>query len=334
VAANRLDFGLSVTEGGVLRLVNQAAVDLVGGTLEKVAGRSVDDFVRPAELVARDQEDFATGRFERVELSRSLVTSGGEQIPVRIATRFVEVGDQRFGVNVFVREDELGQLGRNPSRLWMDLVPVCVGFADRGWRVSAISADVYELLGRLPRDCVGSSVVDWIGADQATALHQAALAEPLVPRMFTQVEVMAEDGASVEVTLLLGPQPPLDQPPIVFALVGTGASYLPAAPDRVSELEMRLRRIGAEVRAAGVLDSFTSMPTPTDIPELEDLTTRQWEILNRIAQGQRVQTIAKALYISPSTVRNHLALIFQKFGVHSQAELIERIRLPGHPSTN
>jgi len=39
-------------------------------------------------------------------------------------------------------------------------------------------------------------------------------------------------------------------------------------------------------------------------------------------RGERVQTIAKDLYLSQSTVRNHLVTIFQKFGVHSQTELI------------
>ena len=49
---------------------------------------------------------------------------------------------------------------------------------------------------------------------------------------------------------------------------------------------------------------------------------RQWEILTRLVRGQRVQEIADALYLSPSTVRNHLTAIYRKFGVHSQAELL------------
>ena len=45
-----------------------------------------------------------------------------------------------------------------------------------------------------------------------------------------------------------------------------------------------------------------------------------------MAQGQRVSTIADELYISRSTVRNHLAAIFRRFGVHNQAELVEKLR--------
>jgi DNA-binding CsgD family transcriptional regulator len=32
------------------------------------------------------------------------------------------------------------------------------------------------------------------------------------------------------------------------------------------------------------------------------------------------------MYLAPSTVRNHLTAVFRKFGVNSQAELIEALR--------
>lgn len=100
---------------------------------------------------------------------------------------------------------------------------------------------------------------------------------------------------------------------------------MPAA-ERVAELEMRLRRIAAEVRAARVLDDIAALPGPSDPTGLDDLTPRQSEVLNRLLQGQRVLSIASELYLNPSTVRNHLAAIFRKFGVHSQTELLEFFR--------
>jgi DNA-binding NarL/FixJ family response regulator len=93
----------------------------------------------------------------------------------------------------------------------------------------------------------------------------------------------------------------------------------------VAELEMRLRRIGAEVRAAGLIDTATT-PAFQGHPEISGLSTRQWEILSRLLEGARVSTIANELSISQSTVRNHLSTIFQRFGVHSQAELIDTFR--------
>jgi DNA-binding NarL/FixJ family response regulator len=65
---------------------------------------------------------------------------------------------------------------------------------------------------------------------------------------------------------------------------------------------------------------------------LAELSARQWEILVRLRQGKRVPTIAQELFISQSTVRNALSAIFKRFGVHSQAELLETIAKRTAPS--
>jgi DNA-binding NarL/FixJ family response regulator len=96
--------------------------------------------------------------------------------------------------------------------------------------------------------------------------------------------------------------------------------------DRVAELETRLRRIAAELKAAGIMDDLDSFPSLADHPRVAELTSRQREILLRLLNAQRVSVIAAELYVSPSTVRNHLMTIFTKFGVHSQAELLARLR--------
>jgi DNA-binding NarL/FixJ family response regulator len=59
---------------------------------------------------------------------------------------------------------------------------------------------------------------------------------------------------------------------------------------------------------------------------VEALTPREREVLERLMDGQRVAWIAADLFVSPSTVRDHLSSIFRKVGVHSQAELIRRLR--------
>jgi len=47
-----------------------------------------------------------------------------------------------------------------------------------------------------------------------------------------------------------------------------------------------------------------------------------------------VPTIAAALNVSQNTVRNHLAAIYKKFGVHSQTELLAMLlKVPDSPST-
>lgn len=56
------------------------------------------------------------------------------------------------------------------------------------------------------------------------------------------------------------------------------------------------------------------------------LSDRERQILDFVADGYRVATIARNLFISPSTVRNHLSAIFKKLGVANQAELAERLK--------
>ncbi len=58
-----------------------------------------------------------------------------------------------------------------------------------------------------------------------------------------------------------------------------------------------------------------------------ELSNREREVARALLSGYRVTTIARRLFLSPSTVRNHLSSMFHKVGVESQAELIERFRL-------
>jgi DNA-binding NarL/FixJ family response regulator len=107
---------------------------------------------------------------------------------------------------------------------------------------------------------------------------------------------------------------------------GSDEQIMQLPSDRVAELEARLRRIAAELKAAGVMDDIDTLPAATDYPQLDELSSRQREIVIRLVNAQRVSVIAAELYLSTSTVRNHLMTIFTKFGVHSQVELLAVLR--------
>ncbi|MBX7192498.1 MAG: response regulator transcription factor [Sandaracinaceae bacterium] len=61
-------------------------------------------------------------------------------------------------------------------------------------------------------------------------------------------------------------------------------------------------------------------------PSLEGLSSREREIVEQLLAHKRVPAIAKALFISPHTVRNHLKNVFAKVGVSSQQELLDALR--------
>jgi two-component system response regulator FixJ len=62
-----------------------------------------------------------------------------------------------------------------------------------------------------------------------------------------------------------------------------------------------------------------------DLPELATLSAREREVLEHLLGHKRAPAIAKALFISQHTVRNHLKNIFAKLNVGSQQELLDRL---------
>lgn len=58
----------------------------------------------------------------------------------------------------------------------------------------------------------------------------------------------------------------------------------------------------------------------------EALSTRELEVLRALVAGQRPDLIAKSLFISTHTVRNHLKSIYRKLDVHSHVELLAKVR--------
>jgi DNA-binding NarL/FixJ family response regulator len=58
----------------------------------------------------------------------------------------------------------------------------------------------------------------------------------------------------------------------------------------------------------------------------EILTSRELEILRLVATGKTNAHIAEYLYVSESTIKNHLTNIFTKLEVHNRTEAIDRAR--------
>jgi DNA-binding NarL/FixJ family response regulator len=55
---------------------------------------------------------------------------------------------------------------------------------------------------------------------------------------------------------------------------------------------------------------------------LASLTPREREILTLIAQGHSNREIAKLLYVSESTVKNHVSSIYKKVGLNGRSRLV------------
>jgi DNA-binding NarL/FixJ family response regulator len=63
--------------------------------------------------------------------------------------------------------------------------------------------------------------------------------------------------------------------------------------------------------------------------ERAGLTPRQHEILLLVSEGLSTKQIARELWLSPATVRNHVAAIMIALGTHSRLEAVSNARRAG-----
>ena len=121
----------------------------------------------------------------------------------------------------------------------------------------------------------------------------------------------------------------------VFSAMRAGARgyVLKGAPP--SEILKVLRAVAAGEAHFGPeiarrLMSFFSEPSPASTQDIfPELSAREVEILDLIAQGHTNAKIAARLYLSPKTVGNHISHIFTKLQVADRAHAIIRAREAG-----
>ncbi|MGY1606249.1 helix-turn-helix transcriptional regulator [Geodermatophilus sp. SYSU D00700] len=78
---------------------------------------------------------------------------------------------------------------------------------------------------------------------------------------------------------------------------------------------------GGTERVAVVLEPARRSEVAPLICALAELTPREREVTQLLLRGEATADIAHALWISPHTLRGHVASVFAKLGVHSRPEL-------------
>lgn len=69
----------------------------------------------------------------------------------------------------------------------------------------------------------------------------------------------------------------------------------------------------------------------SDLSRVHNLSPREEEVLQLLAQRTPVAEIEEALYVSQGTVKAHISHIYRKLGIHSKAELYEALNGPEKP---
>ena len=215
----------------------------------------------------------------------------------------------------------------------MDVADIRVLIADdhpvvrRGLRALLSTVDGFEVVGE--------------AADGAEAVREAQLTRPDVVLM----DVRMPDLDGVEATRRIRKAVPetvvlmltmYDDDATVFTAMQAGArGYLlkGAEQDDIADAiraVVRGQAIFGPGIAGRVLGYFSSPPSPAPTEDpFPELTAREREILELLAEGKRTSAIASALFLSPKTVSNNLTSIFAKLEVADRAEAIIRAREHG-----
>jgi DNA-binding NarL/FixJ family response regulator len=121
----------------------------------------------------------------------------------------------------------------------------------------------------------------------------------------------------------------------VFAAMRAGAKGYLLKDSSGEEVVHAIRAVasGEAIFGPGIaqrLLSFFSSPSPTVPPRtFPELTEREEEVLSLVAQGKSNEQIAKELFLSLKTVRNHASNIFLKLQVADRAQAVIRAREAG-----
>ncbi|GHF67259.1 DNA-binding response regulator [Streptomyces mashuensis] len=185
------------------------------------------------------------------------------------------------------------------------------------------------------------------GAEVVAEAATAAEALEAVARQRPDVVVMdlaLPDGSGIDVTRrLAGDHPGLpvlmltmsdDDGSLLAALQAGARGYLVKGAGAGEVLHaVRTVAAGGAVfgpETAGRLTALLSGGRRRDAGQLfPGLTAREAEVLELIARGQDNRRIARELFLSEKTVRNHVTHIFDKLQVTTRAEAVARARDAG-----
>jgi DNA-binding NarL/FixJ family response regulator len=117
----------------------------------------------------------------------------------------------------------------------------------------------------------------------------------------------------------------------VLACVQAGARGYLDSTASFAELLLAIKLVaqggaGFSAAVAARLADVVRLPGPSARHALQDLTEREREVLDLVARGYDNRGIARDLFLSEKTVRNHLSRVFQKLQVRDrlQAAIVAR----------
>ena len=295
--------------------VNHDAAVLFGAPAADLVGDDVLAHIHPED---RDAARLAYGAMadqviDGYQVRRRIIRPGGSAMTVGVWGRRVEGPGTLCGLWVLIPDSQSSTAVELPMSGTAAFV---IAVTDHDWQIEYINDDA-GLLGVRGAEIRDRPLLGLVHPSAASAFLAAAAR--------TSSGQMA---VSVLLRMRAGPEQWADRYCLIVRMcehqpprLGVVISEAPESAQRQAAgvLDRHLRHAALEARVAGTLGAI---PMLSGLPVGTELSGRQTEIVSRLIAGERTTQIARSMYLSPATIRNHLTAIYRKVGVHSQAELL------------
>lgn len=315
-----------------LVLMNDTALELVGWPRSEALGRRAGDLLTGSAQTPDGDAGLAalaSGELTSYRADRCARRYDGSCVKISMWVRVLSTPRASYAFGVAVRTDQDHEATDAIARSFSpDATDLAVGMTDREGRIRQIIADGPRVLAGVHGGLAGATLFDLVHPDDAERLRKALRgAADDATDIAVAVRMRDEVRGWVRVRCAFFAGWHLEPEGLAFALAEPTGDDGTRTDDRAVELERHLMRIGAELQGSGLLGPGSEIHAPPkELAVLSDLPQRQREIVNRLLEGGRVPGISEEMNLSPATVRNHLTRVFEKFGVHSQADLIALLR--------
>lgn len=321
IVANNIQLPCLLADVGTGRIVelSRAAAKVLGSRRTELRGAPVTEVAR-VPWRSEAMRLLLAGGVDTFSARSTVRRADGRMLPVLLRARLVETDAERLAVLTFVPEGET--LGPTLS-FGIEQAPTVIGFGNGDGTIALVSEDIRDLLGHDPADVRRFAASGFVHADDVPEFLLTISTVAATGRSrHLRLRVRHADGRWIPVLAVIASLPHTEQFRVGFVIQAEGPDQDADRLEHLTELEGRLRRIAAELAVVGVSDHVD----PEVARLLGELSPRQHEVVRLLHEGARVPTIAQELYLSQSTVRNHLSAIFRKFGVTSQEELLRVLR--------